>query len=208
MLHPSLTDERTIDHLRAHWHTRGSLRVAPFLAEDTAEELHGAVQQQPLTLQAPPPSTFNFQYWAYAFQPEPACDHLLCRVGRWLFSDGAAWVSALTGLRLGPPADRVLMTTLYSRGSYLDAHNDHDGARQVAYILGLTRDTWPAEHGGHLEFLRADERSVHVIERRPPGWNTLDLFDVRRPVHLHRVPILRRRAERRAITGWFYALEG
>lgn len=204
MLHPHLMEPGVMAGLAAAWQAQGSLRLEPFLADDVAGALAGALRGQEHTLQATPPSTFMFQYWAHAFVPEPACDHVLCRFGRWLWSKGAAWVSTLTGLELGPPPDRVLMATLYSKGCYLDAHNDHDGHRQVAYVLGLTADAWPAEHGGYLEFLAVEGAAIRVTERRAPGWNTLDLFDVRAPVRLHRVPMLTHAAERRAITGWLY----
>jgi len=79
-----------------------------------------------------------------------------------------------------------------------------DGARRVAYVLGLTRTAWPAEHGGHLEFLAVRDGAVVVTERRAPGWNTLDLFDVVGTNRLHQVPIVTADVERRAIPGWFY----
>jgi Rps23 Pro-64 3,4-dihydroxylase Tpa1-like proline 4-hydroxylase len=71
-------------------------------------------------------------------------------------------------------------------------------------VLGLTDEPWPADHGGHLEFLAVDGDALIVTERRPPGWNTLDLFDVTGTACLHQVPIVTCDVERRAITGWFF----
>jgi Rps23 Pro-64 3,4-dihydroxylase Tpa1-like proline 4-hydroxylase len=98
----------------------------------------------------------------------------------------------------------MVTATLYSRGCYLDAHNDTDGSRALAFVLGLTREPWPAERGGHLEFLDTGGGAIRVRERRPPGWNTLDLFDVRRPDHIHRVPLVEDPVLRLAVSGWFY----
>ena len=72
----------------------------------------------------------------------------------------------------------------------------------MAYVVGLSPEPWPAEEGGWLEFLGGPDGPV--LERRSPGWNTLDLFDVRRPGRWHRVPILREHRARRTIAGWFH----
>jgi Rps23 Pro-64 3,4-dihydroxylase Tpa1-like proline 4-hydroxylase len=105
---------------------------------------------------------------------------------------------------LRPPEDRMVVSTLFQRGSFLDPHNDYDGVRCCAFVLGLTETAWPASDGGHLEFLAIAGGEVRVIERRAPGWNTLDLFDVTGTGCLHQVPILTRDVERRALAGWFY----
>ena len=190
--------------LRDAWRATGSLRVEGWLAADTPARLRDAARAARFELQVAPPTPLGFQYWSAAQVPDAACDHPLCELGRWLWSDGVAWVREVTGLALAPPADRQIVTTLYDKGSYLDPHNDFDERRQVAFVYGLTEERWPAEEGGWLEFLDVDPDGVRVTERRSPGWNTLDLFDVRKPDRTHAVPILRRRAERRAIIGWLY----
>lgn len=194
MLHPEL--------VAPAW--TGSLRIERFLADDVIAALRDEIRLQPHELQVGDRVDFAYQYWAHGFVPDAACDHVMCRFGRWLFDDGARWIAALTGIALAPPDDGQVIATHYDRGSYLDPHNDYNGSRKVAYVLGLTDDAWPAEEGGWLEFLEADGGNVRVTERRPPGWNTLDLFDVRAPTRSHAVPLLRRRAERRAISGWLY----
>lgn len=186
------------------WRDRRNLRLHDVLADDAIATLHDAVAVLGHPLRATTAPDFAYQYGALASPPEDSCDHVWCQFARWWWDDGAAFVSAITGRRARPPADRVLMSTLFRRGSYLDPHNDHDGSRRIAYVLGLTRDAWPAEHGGHLEFLAVRDGAVVVTERRPPGWNTLDLFDVVGTNRLHQVPILTTDVERRAIPGWFY----
>lgn len=203
MLHPELNAPPARRALRARWEETRSLRIEPFLAEDAAARLLEALRQAPFRLVTTSPGSFAYQLWEHTYAPEPACEHVLCAFGRFLHEDGLALVREVTGLPLAPREDRAVTATLYTRGCYLDAHNDSDGARAVAYVVGLTPGRWPAERGGHLEFLEPAGGSVRVRERRAPGWNTLDLFSVveDRP---HRIPIVRDPVERRAISGWFY----
>lgn len=196
--------EHDVPALRAAWQERGSIRIERFLADEVAVALRDTARSTGHELTVSPPDKLAFQYWAATLVPEADCDHRLCLFGRWLWSDVVAWVSVLTDLPLAPPEDRLLVATHYDKGSYLDAHDDWDGARKIAFVLGLTDDRWPADQGGHLEFVAADADAVRVVERRAPGWNTLDLFDVRESARTHQIPILQRRAERRAISGWFY----
>jgi hypothetical protein len=209
MLHPRLQlvdpPGEEVASLRRRWQERPSLRIERFLADEVALDLREALRQCDFDVMTPQHDEiqFRYQYGVHAQVPDEVCDHVLCGVGRWLWSDGAAWLSRLTGHALAPPDDRLLVATLYSRGSYLDPHNDVDGRRKVAFVLGLTDASWPAEDGGHLEFLAAGGGG-EVVERRAPGWNTLDLFEVVRPIHIHQVPIVTRDVERRAITGWFF----
>lgn len=229
MLHPTLQTADAMDALRARWHNSPCLRVSPFLREDMALAILDALRPQPFTLIATVSATLSFQYWSFGMRPEDSCDHVLCKFGRWLWTDGASWLSTLTGMQLGPPADRVVQSSLYTRGCYLDIHNDYNGARQVAFILGLTPpeppdarpqtstrtssqtspETGPqtdrtTDPGGHLEFWHMGPHGAELVERRPPGWNTLDIFDVRAADRLHRVPLVIAARERRAISGWFY----
>jgi hypothetical protein len=204
MLHPRLREPATVDELRARWRDEHALRIADFLDPAEALALRDALREQTHTLTTAPDASLFFQYWAFTQVPDPECDHVVCRAGRWLWSDGRAWLSMLTGIDLAPPEDRLLVATRYDKGSYLDTHNDWNGARKVAYVLGLTESHGPPEEGGWLEFLTADDDGAKLLHRVPPGWNTLDLFDVRQPDRPHAVPILTRAAERRAISGWFY----
>lgn len=184
-------------------HTR-SLRLEALLADEVAAALAVAVAELPHPVIAASAPDYAFQYGAFASPPEDDCDHVWCTFARWWWTAGVAFVGELTGLTLEPPSDRRLVATRFGRGSFLDPHNDHDGARRCAYVLGLTRDAWPPADGGHLEFLATDGDDLIVTERRVPGWNTLDLFDVTGTTCLHQVPILLRDVERRALSGWFY----
>jgi hypothetical protein len=198
-------DRAERDLLAAAWRERRSLRIEGLLAGDTARALRDALRGEPHVLAATRPPDFAYQYRSSSYAPEDACDHLLCHFGRWWWSEGVAFVSAVTGMALRPPPDRILTATLYGRGSYLDAHNnDHDGVRRCAFVLGLTEEIWPAEDGGHLEFLGVRDGAVHVLERRAPGWNTLDLFDVTGIERIHQVPVITRAVQRRTFAGWFY----
>lgn len=205
MLHPDLATEEAAQAIRDRWRAEASLRISPFLAEDRASAILDALRPQAFTLMATVSANLSFQYFAFALRPDETCDHVLCEFGRWLWSHGTEWLSGVTGLDLGPPSSRLVQSTLYTRGCYLDPHNDHDNVRQVAFVFGLTSEPIAEDAGGSLEFLDKDDRGhVTVRERRLPGWNTLDIFDVRTPVRQHRIPLVVRPMERRAITGWLY----
>lgn len=203
-LHPRLTDPTVVHSLAETWQRRRSLRLSPLMADEDARAVHDALGEQPFSLMAPAPGSFRFQYWVLSYHPDEMADPVLSAFGRWLQRDVAALCGAITGRSLGPPEDRRLLSTLYTRGCYLDAHNDADGLRSVAYVVGLTPQGWPAESGGHLEFVSVDRGTVVVDERRPPGWNSLDLFDVSTNAPLHRVPPMLTDHRRRVFAGWFY----
>ena len=200
MLHPELDTAAVRDAFAR----TGSIRIERFLDDGVLAALRDEVRVAPHTIQAGDRLDFRYQYAVYTYVPEPDCDHLVCRFGHWLFGEGAAWLGEVVGFPLVAPDDRQVIATHYDKGSFLDPHNDYDGARKVAFVLGLTVEAWPYEDGGWLEFLASEGTAVRVAERRPPGWNTLDLFDVRAPARSHAIGILRRRAERRAISGWLY----
>lgn len=195
--------------LRDAWTSSGgSIRIEGVLEPDLARAAHEALRAQPHEVAIPDQPGIAFITWKLSLVPEPRCDHVVCRVGRWLHGPGAAWVSSITGLDLGPPPDGRASAFVYAKGSYLDDHNDWGRERQVAYVLGLTPPgpdggpPWPEERGGWLEFTRG--REGPVVESRPPGWNTLDLFDVRGPDRWHRIPLVRDHVERRTFAGWLH----
>jgi hypothetical protein len=179
-----------------------NVRLTSVLDEAFAREALAAVSAQPHALSTPEEPPIRFQYWKWINRPEADCDHVLCRLGRLIHTDLRARAERLTGLALAPAPDGLLAATLFTKGSYLDAHDDFGRGRAIAYVRGLTPEPWPAEEGGGHEFLAEDRETA--LERRPPGWNTLDLFDVREPGRWHRVPILRAHRSRRAIAGWFH----
>lgn len=203
-LSPRWDDPAARAALAATWREAGRIRIPEVLAPDAARDLRDAVRELPHPFTADHAPAFAFQYGAFVMAPEEDCDHVWCSFGRWWWTQGLAFVAEVTGMELAPPVDRTVVSTLLRRGAFLDAHNDHDEKRRCAYVLGLTEGAWPAEEGGHLEFVALRDEELVVIERRPPGWNTLDVFDVSQPTQWHRVPMVMRDHERRAISGWFY----
>ncbi|MBX3467044.1 MAG: 2OG-Fe(II) oxygenase [Planctomycetes bacterium] len=203
MLAADLRRPERLAALRRAWAAGEALRVAPALDEGEALALLEATRREPHALVVPEAPPIRFQFWKWAGIPEAACEHALCRLGRWTQTDLLAWVEAVTGLALAPPPEGPpCAAALYTKGSYLDAHDDYGRGRAVAYVLGLTPAPWPEADGGWLEFLAAQDGPV--VEARPPGWNTLDLFDVRAPGRWHRVTLLREHHQRRTIAGWFH----
>ena len=177
----------------------GNLRIPGFLGPELAGVLQRALRAQ--NFEFVRSDTELFQHYRYPFWPDEACDHPLCAFARWLRTDGAAWVSAISGRDLVSPVEQIFVGFWYGKGSWLDPHNDFGKGRAIAFVIGLTSETWPAEEGGWLEFLDADGR---VRERRPPGFGTVDLFDVSHPRQIHQVPMLTGHHERLTISGWFY----
>jgi hypothetical protein len=185
------------------WRARASVRIAPFLDDEVARAVRDALRAQAWSA-APPSASVRLQYEVFTNIPESGCDHLTCRFARWMWDDLPAWLEAITGRRYRPPESRELVAMIYRRGSYLDPHNDRDPIRRLAFVLGLTAEWWPPEHGGHLEFLEPDEDTgLRLVERRDPGWNTLDLFAVDTHDRLHQVPQLTIDVERLTVSGWF-----
>lgn len=204
MLHPSLQSRAAIDRLRARWSERRNLRIEPFLDQDIAQQLAVHLRGEPYAFRAAEPSRFNFQYWELEVVPHADCDHPRCAFGRWLWRDGAAWLGALTGMDLAPPPDKMMVSTLYDKGCYLEPHSDSDGDRRLAFVLGLTPQPRDEQGGGHLEFLEAIDGRVQVGERRAAAWNSLDVFDVRSHGFVHQVSLVTEPSERRALSGWFW----
>lgn len=202
------------DAARRDWAATGNIRIPGFLAEDDAERLAAALRSQAFELTRS--SEDMYQYWRSDLYFDAACDHVLCGLGRWLRDEAPALVGEVTGLSLGPAPDELVTANLYAKGSFLDVHNDFGKGRAVAFVIGLTPEPWPAEEGGWLEFVdrgqawsevavaERDRRDARVLLARPPGWNTLDLFDVRGQDRWHRVTIVRRHRARWTVSGWFY----
>lgn len=201
-----MRDPAAVARLREVWARTGNLRVERALDEAAARDAVDAVCREAhgVTMAEAPP--IWFQYWKWLGRPEPDCDHPLCRVGRFIATDLLAWTEQVTGQALAPAPDGLVASALFTKGSYLDAHDDWGRGRSIAYVIGLTEAPWDEEDGGWLEFLAAADGPV--LERRPPGWRSLDLFDVREPGRWHRVPILREHHIRRTISGWFHPRPG
>jgi hypothetical protein len=90
--------------------------------------------------------------------------------------------------------------TRYLPGHYLTRHLDDPKGehRKFAFVLGLTKK-WDPDWGGLLQFYDGEIQTTDALS---PGYNTLDLFDVR---HVHAVTYVApfARAARLAVSGWF-----
>ncbi len=199
MLHPDLRDPGRVAELQAAWAETGNLRLDPFLDPQAALALRDALRGLPHELTSEPVWQLGFQYFRYPWQPQADCDHVTCAFGRWWRGEGAAWLGRLAGRALVSNPGEQLQASLYGKGCFLEWHNDHDGVRQVAYVVGLTEQRWDPADGGHLEFLHGGQ-----VTRRAPGWGTLDLFDVsvEATAPVHRIPLMTQAHERRAFLGW------
>lgn len=90
--------------------------------------------------------------------------------------------------------------TEYRPGHYLTRHLDDPKGehRKFAFVLGLTKK-WDPDWGGLLQFFDDDGQPTDSLS---PGYNTLDLFDVR---HVHSVTYTTPFCQnpRHAVSGWF-----
>ncbi|MGE0707547.1 MAG: 2OG-Fe(II) oxygenase family protein [Planctomycetota bacterium] len=209
-LHPRLREEEAVRALAAEWRARGGcLRVEQVLAPGLAEELARAALELPFEAHFQRDEHTSCFFWRCVIEvaveggaglPPP-----FDRLAAFVLRDLGALLGAIAGRQVQPPTRPWLVLSRFRKGSYLDEHEDHGLGQATAYVLGLTRAAWPAEDGGHLEFLSDDRQTV--LERRAPGWDTLDLYDVRPLVRWHRVPLLLRHAERLTVSGWLHAPE-
>ncbi len=198
-MNPRLRDETLFAELQAQWQAERCLRIEDFMDGAAAREIRDALRAEAHTLTSEPAWVLSYQFFRFSWQAEENCDHGICRFGRWWKTDAVAWINRLTGRDLVVDPHKMMHATLYGKGCFLEPHNDYDGRRQIAYVVGLTEDSWPRTEGGHLEMLRADR-----VEHQAPGFGSLDLFDVsdEATAPTHRIPLLTRPVERRAFGGW------
>ncbi len=203
-LHPRFAAPAVVAVLRERWKATRRLRIEHAFAPGLAHELAEAAGEHAFTFFEKHVSEVRCVFWrqlqrfpdagqASSFGPIEKARRL-CQV------DLPALVSAITGQALHASGGNGIAIDYYTRGSYLDVHTDQGADRLVAYVIGLTRDAWPAEDGGHLEFLEPDEATLK--ERVAPGWGTLDLFCIYPLLRPHRIPLLRRSVTRLSINGW------
>lgn len=203
-LHPRLLEPTAIAGIREAWSRSGCLRIDGVLAPGLADELEPALRALPFEPHFESDEHTRCFFWRCIVQvpgaDAPPLPPPFDRLARFLGRDLVELASAVSGRAvLGQVKDWITVCR-YKKGSYLDAHQDYGVGHAVAYVLGLTRARWPAEAGGHLEFLAGDRETV--IERRPPGFDTLDLYDVHPVVRWHRVPLLVEHQDRLTVSGW------
>ncbi len=204
-LHPRLLEPDVLRRLAADYAAAGgTIRVSEVLAPGLAGVLPDALRGLPFSAHCEQDEHVRCFFWRCIVAiPGPEEEPLpapLDRLGRFVKHDLPALASAITGRRVLGPTEDWIPVCLYQKGSYLDEHEDHGVGQATAFVLGLTRGAWAPEAGGHLEFL-ADDR-VTLLERRAPGFDTLDLYDVRPVVRWHRVPLLTEHVERLTVSGW------
>jgi SM-20-related protein len=126
---------------------------------------------------------------------------LLARFMRWMADD--VFMTVMRKISGITQINRVYaQATMYSRGSFLMAHDDHVEAedRRLAYVFNLTRQ-WRPDWGGLLHFPAPDG---NVLDTFFPHFNSLSLFSVPQTHFVSYVPPFAQ-AERTAITGWLIA---
>ena len=203
-LHPRFQDPDVLADLRARWRDGRRLRVESLMEPALAERFTDVALSLPFSFFQRHVNEIHCVFWrqTHAY-PAAGAAHPFTPAAkaRQLFQHDIPWLaSAITGQDLHRVDDNALVFDCYTKGSYLDVHTDQGAERLVAYVLGLTRETWPASEGGHLEFLEQDE--VTVIDRIAPGFNTLDLFCIYPLLRPHRVPLLQKNVLRLSVNGW------
>lgn len=206
-LNPRLTPE-TVTGLAEAWSKTRRLRIEDALDPELADALVDLAASHPFSFFERDPSSaggseIRCVFWRQVHplpDPDTEAPLALHRLRRFIDVDLPALASAITGQSLRAAAGDGVAIDFYTRGSYLDAHTDQGMDRLIAYVVGLTAESWPEEDGGHLEFLGPDEHTV--LDRIAPGYGSLDLFTVYPLTRPHRVPLLKRPVTRLSINGW------
>lgn len=126
---------------------------------------------------------------------------LLARFVRWMADE--PFLGLMRDLADEPAINRVYaQATMYSRGNFLLAHDDHveTEQRRLAYVINLTR-RWRPDWGGLLHFTDA---TGNVTDCYFPHFNSMSLFKVPQTHFVSYVPPFAG-GERNAITGWLIA---
>ncbi len=195
-LHPRLRDPAVIAAIREDWHQTRCLRIPAVLRPGLADEFHASALDGAFELFERREADVSVLIWRRFVSwagTHPECEALITR-------DIPALLSELSGRDLQAPEGEGVAWDLFRKGCYLDAHTDQAPHRVVAWVVGLTRESWPASEGGHLEFLEPDHRTVR--DRRPPGFDTLDAYSIYPMLRPHRVPLLTTHHTRLATNGW------
>jgi hypothetical protein len=207
VLHPRLLEPGALAPLRDAFVARGgNLRIADVLAPELADAVQRALDALPFAPYLANDAHVRCFFWRCTVEipeaPAPPLPEPLDRLALFLERDLPWLAQELSGRAIAGHVKPWICACRYTKGSYLDAHFDQGVEQAIAYVLGLTRTSWPAEQGGHLEFLERDRETV--VERREPGWNTLDVFLVHPIERWHRVPLLLEHARRLTVSGWIH----
>jgi Rps23 Pro-64 3,4-dihydroxylase Tpa1-like proline 4-hydroxylase len=203
-LHPRLTDAATTADHRARWaESGGCLRIERALRPGLADALEPALLELPFTPHRQDDAHARCFFWRCIVDGRAPLPAPWDGLAEAVLRDLPALLGAITGRSVQGLVEPWLPVCRYRKGCYLDPHEDHGVGQATAFVLGLTRASWPAERGGWLTFLGPDRATV--LERRPPGWDTLDLYDVRPVERWHEVPLLQDDVERFTVSGWVWS---
>jgi hypothetical protein len=194
-----LADPDELDRLRQQWRQTRRLRVVDALRPEVAHALVEGAAAHGFDFFEKHVSDVRCVFWRQTHRFGDPRFGPMALASRLIVDEIPRLVSAITGQALHA-SGAGFSIDYYTRGSYLDVHTDQGADRLVAYVIGLTAASWPAEDGGHLEFLEADFETV--ADRVAPGFGTLDLFTVYPLLRPHRVPLLKRPVTRLSINGW------
>lgn len=201
---PLLTPTRLTACANA-WAEHNSLRLIEVLPQKLAEATADAILNTPLQSYHQHDEHIRCFMWRAVLPYDPKAPGELHapfgEIASWLQHDLPALATALTGRRVHPPTHSAVPLCVFRKGCYLDTHNDYSSGAAIAWVLGLTRESWDLDLGGSLEFVSNREGS-DVLERRRPGFNTLDLYTVHPVARWHRVPLLRTDVLRVTVSGW------
>ena len=204
MLSPHWIESHTKETMRDKWQRTRNLRLTSLFEPQAFQAVYQALPFLPFSLAYSSQADFGYRYWKAPFANRATTHASLQPLIDWLLGPGTDWVAELTHSPIQPPQWDGLAACLFTKGSYLERHNDRDGSRAIAFVIGLTPETWPAQDGGHLRFYASDS-APHFTEERPPGYNTLDLFDVEAGACWHSVSMLRHHRQRYTLSGWFHS---
>lgn len=202
-LHPRLGDRAVLDGLASAWARTRRLRIEDALDPELADALVDLAGAHPFARFERHVSDVRALFWRQVHRlpdPHETAPTALHALRRMIDIELPDLASAITAQSLRAAAGEGIAIDYYTRGSYLDAHTDQGADRLIAYVIGLTAESWPPEDGGHLEFLAPDEHTV--LDRIAPGYGSLDLFTIYPLTRPHRVPMLRRPVTRLSINGW------
>lgn len=170
-IHPRLLDPDLLAGLAEQWAVGRCMRIERVLAPGLAAELAPLLARLPMG----PLMEDGFCWGCDVGVPavEPQHPEPLYRAVRFVDRDLPQLVEAITGRALETPQPSWLRVRVLRKGSF--AEPPQEPATGLRFVLGLTRARWPEAWGGHMDLLDPDE-PTRVVQRREPGFDTLDLF--------------------------------
>lgn len=192
-VHPRLRDPRSRAELAAAWRAERRVRIPDALPPGVAAELLSVVLRLPVATVAV--EDHAGLWWGCEVEvprePEPQHPACLLRLARFLAEDLPELSAVATGTPLSVADPFRIHVRILRKGAFVDPQVDPPGSSPGQLWLGLTAARWPAEWGGHMEWLAAERAPAARME---PGWNTLDLIGVGAQGG-YAIPVLRRHVD-------------